>query len=516
MPRILLRRWLVAAVTVASPGTVWFSASFGDKQTEPAPEEGGGRTKVYAPATSCTPCHKEGKTAFKDWPMSLLCECDEYKKWENVDKHADAYKNLLTERGRKMGEVLKVEVEKDPRCLNCHAVSIEDQRVREASEQAGFKVDEGVTCVVCHGPYPEWVEQHGNRGRLFTWRPKDKAKRKSWEQKEAEYGMTDLWDLAKRTKLCASCHIGNAEEGRFVTHDMYAAGHPPLPGFEAAFFCERMPRHWQRVRDKSPEVRAELNLDDKEQEETKLVLVGAAVSLAESMRLLADECRACEKNPYKDKRGLDLANFDCYACHHDLKSHSPRQQFGFAGKPGRVPMRPWPTALVELAVRHAAADPADAERRMATFRTLLQQVQAGFDARPFGSPARIAPAADALRCWANNLAAEVNKKPCDQAAGRKLFALLPTLYPNGVADYDSARQIGWALTVLYGERGGAKDPEVQRVLDSLRQSLKLDLPSGRDKTIAGELPGSMRALGDYDPTRFKDDLRALSNCLGKP
>ena len=32
--------------------------------------------------------------------------------------------------------------------------------------------------------------------------------------------------------MCLSCHLGNAREGRVVTHEMYAAGHPPLPGFE--------------------------------------------------------------------------------------------------------------------------------------------------------------------------------------------------------------------------------------------------------------------------------------------
>ena len=30
-----------------------------------------------------------------------------------------------------------------------------------------------------------------------------------------------------------------------VTHEMYAAGHPPLPGFEIATFCSQMPPHWE-------------------------------------------------------------------------------------------------------------------------------------------------------------------------------------------------------------------------------------------------------------------------------
>jgi hypothetical protein len=31
---------------------------------------------------------------------------------------------------------------------------------------------------------------------------------------------------------CTSCHVGREADGRFVTHEMYAAGHPPLPPLE--------------------------------------------------------------------------------------------------------------------------------------------------------------------------------------------------------------------------------------------------------------------------------------------
>src|SRR5262249_32957402 len=150
----------------------------------------------------------------------------------------------------------------------------------------------------------------------------------------------------------------------------FAAGHPPLPGFEPTVFSDAMPRHWQYLREKPPNIQKDLQYDGREYEQTKLVLVGAAVSLAESMRLLAEQCA-------KAATGLDYANFDCYACHHDLKTQSWRQKYGFAGKPGRVPMRPWPTVLVRLAIEHAEEDPAQAKTQTAKLDNYLQQLRSG-------------------------------------------------------------------------------------------------------------------------------------------
>ena len=100
-----------------------------------------------------------------------------------------------------------------------------------------------------------------------------------------------------------------------------------------------MPRHWQYLREKPEEAR-ELILKKKrvDREQTRLVLVGAAVNLRESMRLLRDQAAECAKATDPDKRALDFASFDCYACHHDLQSKSWRQKRPAAGRPGRPPM----------------------------------------------------------------------------------------------------------------------------------------------------------------------------------
>jgi hypothetical protein len=65
----------------------------------------------------------------------------------------------------------------------------------------------------------------------------------------AEYGERDMRDPAARAERCAACHVGNAAEGRFVTHAMYAAGHPPLPPLEVMTFSRDPPMHTTYARD---------------------------------------------------------------------------------------------------------------------------------------------------------------------------------------------------------------------------------------------------------------------------
>src|SRR5262245_23651017 len=361
----------------------------------------------------------------------LLCRCTEYTIWDSKDKHVDAYKVLSGERGKQMGKLLGYDVASDPRCLSCHGAVVADEKAKHKT----FTLDDGVSCSICHGPYKEWYT-HGLPVFVDDWR------KMTPREKEAKYGMTDLWDPAKRTALCASCHQGNKEQGKFVTHEMYAAGHPPLPSFEVATFSDQMPRHWQYRREKPKKVQDLLKYDGVDREQTKLILVGAAVTLRESMRLLVEECQECIKATDADRKSLDYAHFDCYACHHDLKSPSWRQKRGYSGKPGRVPRQPWPTVLIPLVIPFAAGD--DRARQQATeeFEARVKALDAAFDAQPFGDPARIETAARALQQWASTLAERVNDpgKVCDDAAARAFLAALPVQLGKTNLDYDSARQ----------------------------------------------------------------------------
>src|SRR5262249_42431223 len=142
--------------------------------------------------------------------------------------------------------------EKNPQCLGCH--SLFNQAVKESSVAKEFPddyekfVQEGVTCAGCHGPYEDWVNPHGTdnlQGRK-KWRLNDR------KSNEVKYGMYSLGDPPTGAHVCGSCHIGDADPklNRLLTHEMYAAGHPPLPAFDTCKFSEAMPRHWELIREK--------------------------------------------------------------------------------------------------------------------------------------------------------------------------------------------------------------------------------------------------------------------------
>ncbi len=528
------RHWKIAIVAVlACLGLTWLARGRGQeggpRLPPPAPREKAGEpdklaekgrpTPLYYGTAACSNagCHSSPPNK---WPADLLCRCNEYVEWEKKDKHADAYTALLPEKNalaKQMQRLLGEEpLSKRAACLACHAVVIADKAVAKRSKEVFFDVAEGVSCVACHGAAKEWVSKHGLLVEYPNWR----GTKLTRAQKET-YGMADLWGPIRRTELCASCHVGKVDgdpaQRKFVTHEMYAAGHPPLPAFEIASFSEQMPRHWlERGKKKSAAVRKELGYVEGERELTKLVLVGAAVSLRESMRLLAHEAGECAKAPSdSDRRGLDLANFDCYACHHDLKADSPRQKRGFVGKPGRVPMRPWPTVLMELALREGSEDAKGAEREAANYRKLLEAVNAGFDARPYGDPVKIAPAARALEKWADALAQRLDEKRWDGRQGRQALRRLLVLHEDrNVPDYDSARLLAWSFNAMYGELRPSPDSEVAKAQAGLEKALELKLPAGRKARTVEERQASLNALNEFKPGDFQSAFRRLHGRLG--
>src|SRR5262245_13735833 len=225
-------------------------------------------------------CHASPPTREDDY----VCRCDEYTRWAENDKHAEAGRALSGPRGQQMTRLLGYDVTRAEACLRCHGAVVKNDDERDRNFSAA---EESVTCVVCHGAYKEWYEPHGSYLQADRWRKLSRA------DKERRYGMTDLWDPGRRTVLCVSCHVGNFDEEKFVTHEMYAAGHPPLPGFEVATFSDAMPRHWQLPREKPARVRQLLGLDAGDHDQTRLVILGAAATLREWLRLLAAQSAAC-------------------------------------------------------------------------------------------------------------------------------------------------------------------------------------------------------------------------------
>jgi Cytochrome c554 and c-prime len=476
-----------------------------------------GPTPRYYGVAACTACHAAKTPDEVRQFRPLLCRCNEALIWKEKDKHKDAYTMLLADRGRRIAKSMGIaDVSKDMRCISCHAQYIPPDKYKQLADVETYKIEDGVSCVACHGAYEEWVGAHYSTIG---------AKRNEWrglsrEDKEKRFGMTDLWDPGKRAQKCASCHVGSAQEGKVVTHEMFAAGHPPLPGLEVATFSDDMPRHWQYLKEKLKE---KTSADDRELltryyhqpdcERTSLALHAGSVALQEAMSLLAAQAERCAKAQDVEHQTLDLARFDCYACHHELKIPSWRQARGYAGSPGRPQFRPWPLALVRLGLRHVSRTQGDQEWN--ELKQELTQLTSAFDAQPFGDPALVYAAAGRLADASKKLTEKLSQAKYDQPAARHLLRELCALAVSETPDYDSARQMAWAFGVIYSdlEPQPANDLEIQKQVAVLKQALKLDLPSGQNRKIEDALPESLRAINDYDPAVFRHTFLALSKLI---
>jgi hypothetical protein len=480
-----------------------------------APRAAAKPRKYLIPASNCNRCHSHPEDYKRDAEAGrLLCRMNEAVTWTGNDKHKIAYLVLQGDRAKAMGERLGITVSESNACTNCHSTNVPG-----ADQSEKFVREEnGVSCVACHGAYIDWVRQH-----QF---PSDPEWRKNTRrQKEELYGMTDLWDPVTRAAKCASCHIGNPDEQKVVTHAMYAAGHPPLPGLEAATFSEAQPRHWQYLREKSEPIQKELGFNRAKREQTDLVVASGIVALREAMRLYAAEARADTLVKEPASPWPDFARFDCYACHHDLKVPSWRQERGYGGRtPGRPPVPPWPEVLVQLGI--TVADPSGTKGRLSEYQHARDAFHAARSARPFGNREPSAAAAQALADWADAVSRDLRgviedptRVALDGPMALRLLHQLCQMALTAPLDYDSARQIAWSFRIIY-EESRAIDPqalndlELGRQIDALFDQLHLALRSaGKQEKIVDSLPARLSAVFDFDPDAFQAHFAALAQRL---
>ena len=65
---------------------------------------------------------------------------------------------------------------------------------------------------------------------------------------------------------------------------------------------------------------------------------------------------------------------------------------------------------------------------------------------------------------------------------------------------------------IYGglEPKPPNDVEIKAILQSLLDTLRLDLPAGQQRQITGELGGALATLAQYEPEPFQTQVRRLS------
>lgn len=469
---------------------------------------------IYFGIKACARCHTDGAQ------KGDLSRCTEVKIWQAEDKHKDANKVLKGERGKQMGDILGIkDVSTDARCVSCHGILVEPP----AKVDSSYSLAEGVNCSVCHGPHKEWIYKHGSdfEEDRKAWRAMSR------QEKENHWGMIDLWDPVRRAELCLSCHVGNVAEKKVVTHEFYAAGHPPLPGIEVNAFCDQMPRHWELIAEKPASVQKMLGFvpGKSNLEQTELMVISGVVAFRNTLQLIAHQAREGKK-PEAANPWPELAAFDCYACHHDLKYPGWRQERGYGARvPGRPGMRPWSTVLVEVGIQHAARG--DAARVKALHKEMhdaLIGLDKAFSARPFGHPDQVIAAADRAAGWADRLLKQVQDpgNRFDKAAAKKLLLDLNAVSDRSLLDFDSARQLLWAYGTLKDEgwKSLNDDPQVAKWWNTFDRRLELTLPKGQ-KSIAETkldegktfLAETLDSLNAYDPRRFRTDFGQLMKAV---
>jgi hypothetical protein len=516
-------------------------------------------TAKYYGVSTCNKCHAEPGKFATDFVLM-----NEFTIWRTKDKHALAYLMLEGPRGRQIGKILKIDVTTEPQCLNCHAPS-PPPGLRDES----FNKLDGVSCDVCHGPAEHWLLDHAFKPNV--WRVKS-------PQEKEDLGMYDVRHPLKRTQLCASCHIGSAAEGKVVTHAMYAAGHPPLPSFEPASFSRNMPPHWRDFRDveffkkADAKIRKQNYGDDADFQNTRLMLYASTDLLRSFMELVAhrasqhgnvaveraawppvwlkpfaknephDRWPELERKPPNSETlqtlwpEIMMAQGDCYACHHELKSKSWRQIRGYPGKPGRPQLQQWPFALGSVSV---------GDREFAMHRRTLRDA---FDVQPFGASKDVAAAAVGMEA---SMARFKDLPTTDHERVTKLLKALLTKGSREVLDYDSARQVAWATRTVCDEW---KKPRSTNEIDAIfaklddelnltlnanarkryvneRYTLTKDLASSdkefaakaKDQTFLAalqkvrdrELQESLARVRDYDPTVVMNHMKELARLIGE-
>jgi len=242
---------------------------------------------------------------------------DEYFVWLK-DPHAKAYQTLFDARSKAIFERLAaadadlhpLESQSDrferhqKTCLPCHMTNNQSLLSNQTLHHRESQGAEGVSCGSCHRGDQEWLHGH--------YRSNLKLQRSD----------SDGISATTEVKRCVSCHIGG--NGADVNHDLIAAGHPPLR-FEYVWFKSRLPKHWRPDRRSARLIAKDQRADHQTSEATpnatQTWLIGQLVSAIAALELLESRAEAATQ----EATWPELAEFNCSACHHDLKGNSWRQ-----------------------------------------------------------------------------------------------------------------------------------------------------------------------------------------------
>ncbi len=514
-------------------------------------------TSKYLGMTRCALCHDKCDT--HDPAVTReFCLLTEGATYREEDKHAKSYEFYSQELGQRMAQKLGGIKPDDKagttkwlqtatQCLSCHA-GWSPEMSAEPEIEGPQDIELGISCEACHGPSRDWDTPHS-----------DPRWRKTPIDAKKDLGMTDVRDPVSRARLCYSCHIGNAEKKRVVTHEMYAAGHPPLPSIEIETFIAAMPSHARKIQEKWDFRFRKAGKDDKldyatasksgdaigDLPRTKGVLVGGIVALSESLELYARQSAG--------GKGPEFAMFDCQACHHELRLPAWRQERpGLSGPPGRPRLPEWPAVLATIGI--ARVDDAK------VLEDKLKALTAAMGERPFGGSEQVqalilgnGKAGTGLVDWLDAKAVELAGRPLSKNEADSAMQMLRKKAGGETLDFHSARQVAWAIRsidaeaglnysdIMFEKRGEFESP-TQRLkresenftklqqwrdgkkfdaeskananLGAVYEMLQLNLPAGQKNSVSNNMDALMKLISGYDPKTFRTHFQPATQSGG--
>lgn len=253
---------------------------------------------TYVGVASCggTTCHGRSEA---DGPVVRQ---DELMIWQDPSSpagaHSRAYAILRDPRSQVIAQRLGIgQASTAPECLGCHATP-------PGQRGARFLTTDGVGCESCHGPASGWLSSHYAVGGTHA--------------NNVSRGLVPLENPRVRAGICLDCHFGSAEQNRFVTHRIMAAGHPRI-SFELDLFTTLQAHH--QVDDDYRERKGRSNA-------LQTWAIGQTMALERSLTLYSSTSRGVE--------GIfpEFYFFDCHSCHRRI-SDDPNFRPTAVANPGR-------------------------------------------------------------------------------------------------------------------------------------------------------------------------------------
>jgi hypothetical protein len=358
------------------------------------------------------------------------------------------------------------------RCAGCHAPAASRLRANEIDQGLNRAIVEGVSCESCHGAATTWLQPH----LLADWKRRD--------------GMAETEDYVERIEGCVRCHVGSRRADgliRDMNHDMIAAGHPALR-FDAWAYNQSLPPHWDESAKASPDGK------DVSTHQQRFRL-GRLVSLRGATRLTLQ--RIDDSRGGGDAFWPELADFDCYACHQELRIGAAEGSTAPLS-PGFPDYNPWLEAgMLELSIRPRGNPEADKK-----YAAMLDDLRM----RPAGE-LRVRSAARLMEdAILNPLIAAEQAGRIASPTGRPIVAFqqpssIPAMYQNESAGqstdwHDAAVWFLRTQAVIFDHRESI-DPRILRALTLLGR--KLDFQDA-EMNAAGKSPAGPE---NFDVEQFR-------------